>query len=161
MERKTCVSGGYCDLSNNRIINETGGEFKVNLLYTPMHFCSVCDNMYYIRLNEENPNKIVYYCRNCGNENDTLPTENICVSKIEIKQGGQRFDHIINKYTKYDPTLPRTNTVLCINSNCVNAKDAEGDSQGREIIYLRYDAINMKYVYLCPQCDSVWEMTSH
>ena len=27
--------------------------------------------MYYIRINEDDPNKLVYYCRKCGNE-DTL-----------------------------------------------------------------------------------------
>ena len=33
-----------------------------------MHFCSICSNMYYIRINAEEPNKLVYYCRKCGNE---------------------------------------------------------------------------------------------
>jgi len=28
-----------------------------------MHFCNVCSNMYYIRINADNPNKLVYYCR--------------------------------------------------------------------------------------------------
>ena len=33
-----------------------------------MHFCSVCNNMYYLRIDEKNPNKLDYYCRNCGHE---------------------------------------------------------------------------------------------
>lgn len=122
-----------------------------------MHFCSLCDNMYYIRLDADDPNKLVYYCRNCGNENDQLITDNICVSKIELKKGAKKFDRIINKYTKYDPTLPRTDTILCINSNC----PTNTQNKNREIIYLRYDADNMKYVYLCPECDFVWELTPH
>ena len=31
-----------------------------------MDFCSECDNMYYIKLNDEE-NELVYYCRKCGN----------------------------------------------------------------------------------------------
>jgi DNA-directed RNA polymerase subunit M/transcription elongation factor TFIIS len=120
-----------------------------------MHFCSVCSNMYYIRINSDDPNKLVYYCRKCGNEDKTLAIENVCVSKTQIKKSEQSFNHIINKYTKLDPTLPRINTVLCPNADCkTNTEGAE-----REIIYIRYDDTNMKYVYLCSDCDTVWNMT--
>ena len=118
-----------------------------------MHFCSNCNNMYYIRINSDNPNKLVYYCRNCGNEDQLLTADNVTVSKTVIKKTEQSFSHIINKYTKLDPTLPRINTILCPNIDCAtNTKDKE-----REIIYIRYDDINMKYVYLCSECDTVWQ----
>ena len=118
-----------------------------------MHFCSNCQNMYYIRINENEPNKLVYYCRQCGNEDSSITQDNICVSKIQIKKNEQTFDHIINKYTKYDPSLPRINTILCPNPDCeTNTKNTE-----REIIYIRYDDTNMKYVYVCSTCDTVWK----
>lgn len=121
-----------------------------------MHFCSNCQNMYYIRIDSTDPNKLEYYCRNCGNEDKLLATENVCVSKIQIKKSEQSFNHIINKYTKLDPTLPRVNTILCPNSDCeTNTKNKE-----REIIYIRYDDINFKYVYLCSSCDTVWKINS-
>jgi hypothetical protein len=34
-----------------------------------------------------------------------------------------------------------------------------GAPTDREIIYLRYDDVNMNFVYLCPVCDSVWNTT--
>ena len=118
-----------------------------------MHFCSVCNFMYYIRINSENSNELVYYCRNCGNEDKLIAVENLCVSKVQIQKSEQSFNHIINKYTKLDPTLPRINNILCPNAECeTNTKEKE-----REIIYIRYDDINMKYVYLCSTCDIVWE----
>lgn len=118
-----------------------------------MHFCSNCSNMYYIRINADDTNKLVYYCRNCGNEDKLLAVENVCVSKTQIKKNEQTFTHIINKYTKLDPTLPRIKNVLCPNPDCAtNTKEAE-----REIIYIRYDDTNMKYVYLCSTCDTVWK----
>ena len=118
-----------------------------------MHFCTNCSNMYYIRINSDNPNKLVYYCRNCGNEDKLLAIENVCVSKLQIKKNEQSFNHIINRYTKLDPTLPRINTILCPNVDCpTNTKSEE-----KEIIYIRYDDTNMKYIYLCSACDTVWK----
>jgi DNA-directed RNA polymerase subunit M/transcription elongation factor TFIIS len=110
--------------------------------------------MYYIRINSDNPNSLVYYCRQCGNEDKLLAIEDVCVSKIQIKKNDKSFNHIINKYTKLDPTLPRINNMLCPNADCIsNTKDKE-----REIIYIRYDDTNMKYVYLCCECETVWNM---
>ena len=118
-----------------------------------MHFCNNCSNMYYIRINSDDPNKLVYYCRNCGNEDKLLAIENVCVSKTQIKKNEKSFNHIINKYTKFDPTLPRINTILCPNPDCATNKD----NKEREIIYIRYDDTNMKYIYLCYECDTVWK----
>ena len=28
-----------------------------------MHFCKVCENMYYIRLKDDDSNSLIYYCR--------------------------------------------------------------------------------------------------
>ena len=117
-----------------------------------MHFCSNCNNMYYIRINSENPNKLVYYCRNCGDENQSISTDNVTVSKIIIKKTEQSFSNNVNQNTKLDPTLPRINNILCPNPSCLtNTEDKE-----REIIYIRYDDVNMKYIYLCSECDTVW-----
>jgi aspartate carbamoyltransferase regulatory subunit len=109
--------------------------------------------MYYIRINSDDPNKLVYYCRKCGNEDKLLAIENVCVSKTHIKKSEQSFSHIINKYTKLDPTLPRVNTILCPNPDCLTNTDAKA----REIIYIRYDDSNMKYIYVCSDCDTVWQ----
>jgi DNA-directed RNA polymerase subunit M/transcription elongation factor TFIIS len=109
--------------------------------------------MYYVKINVNNPNKLVYYCRNCGDENLLLSEENVTVSKTIIKKSQQSFSHIINKYTKLDPTLPRINNILCPNQDCITNKN----EKEREIIYIRYDDINMKYIYLCSDCDTVWK----
>ena len=56
-----------------------------------MHFCSNCQNMYYIRINSDDPNKLVYYCRNCGNEDTSLVIDKVCVSKTQIKKNAKKF----------------------------------------------------------------------
>lgn len=117
-----------------------------------MHFCDVCQNMYYIRIDNDEGNKLIYYCRKCGNEDDSITETNICVSKNSIAHNNQSFSHVINEYTKFDPTLPRFNSILCPNQDCcTNTKDTP-----REIIYIRYDEINLKYIYLCSTCDTTW-----
>ena len=120
-------------------------------IYTKMHFCSNCNNMYYVRISEDNENQLIYYCRKCGTEDTLITEDNICVSKTVLKKGEQKFTHIINKFTKLDPTLPRTTNMECPNTEC--KKDDK-----KEIIYIRYDDVNMKYVYICTACDKVWTL---
>ena len=118
-----------------------------------MHFCSTCKNMYYIRIDAEDSNILIYYCRNCGNEDTTITVDNICVSKVKVQKGEQQYSHIINKYTKLDPTLPRISKILCPNQEC----KTNIDDSPREIIYIRYDDVNINYIYLCSTCDTVWK----
>ena len=131
-----------------------------------MHFCNVCNNMYYISVTPEN--ELQYYCRNCGNIDNTVASENICVSKMNMKHSttNQSFSQVVNKYTKLDPTLPRIHTMRCPNDECPSNAGSSGGGGGggggarnkpkSEIIYVRYDDTNLKYVYLCAKCDKVW-----
>ena len=127
-----------------------------------MHFCSQCDNMYYIRVYADDGKKLIYYCRNCGHEDDLVSSENICVSKSNFKRSEQKYNHLINEYTKLDPTLPRIDTIKCPNGDCIsNGGSGDGEDEttnkNREVIFLRYDDTNMLYVYLCAKCDTVWK----
>ena len=148
--------------------------------------------MYYIRLTDTNG--IVYYCRNCGHEDDNITIDNVVVSHTSLKSGKNQYAHVVNKYTKLDPTLPRISTILCPNTECpcnrnhnptqyadraaiVGTSEEEAisgaagvgaaatgsnvdDAVPREVIYLRYDDINMKYIYLCAVCNTIWN-TEH
>ena len=123
--------------------------------------------MYYVMLGKEDSNSLIYHCRKCGDENTTLISElkNLCVSKTHIKNNTNKHSTIINEYTKLDPTLPRTNKLDCPNSNCptnsTNDEEEKGkkskkDKTKKEILFLRYDNDNMKYIYLCCRCDTSW-----
>jgi hypothetical protein len=159
--------------------------------------------MYYIRLTETN--EIVYYCRNCGNEDSTITIDNVVVSHTSLHQKGGSHANVVNKYTKLDPTLPRISTILCPKSECpcnrnhnpmqyadraaivgsadesetsglgpatglspatatataaTGATGEDADAVPREVIYLRYDDIQLKYIYLCAVCNTIWN-TEH
>lgn len=122
-----------------------------------MKFCVKCDNMYYISIDSEDDNKLSYYCRNCGFKDNDIGSDGICVLNTQIKKGKQQFHHIINEYTKLDPTLPRIYNIPCSNNNCpTNNNDESTEKIPREIIYMRYDDNNMRYVYICTTCDTKW-----
>jgi hypothetical protein len=142
--------------------------------------------MYYIRLTETNA--IVYYCRNCGNEDNTITIDNLVVSQTSLHQTGVNQTNGVNKYTKLDPTLPRISTIQCPNSECpcnrnhnptqyadraailgtteessagaASSEHDDADAVPREVIYLRYDDIRLKYIYLCAVCNTIWN-TEH
>ena len=121
-----------------------------------MNFCNNCNNMYYIKLEEEDCDKIVYYCRNCGNVDDKILDVNKCILEENINKTEDKYNVHINKYTKLDITLPRINTIKCPNSICETNKEGF-DTNNREIIYIRYDNTSMKYLYLCSHCDFIWK----
>lgn len=123
-----------------------------------MHFCENCGNMYYIRLLSDSDDKLIYYCRKCDHKDETLMNKNdICVSKTHIKSVSQTYKNILNEYTKLDPTLPRITRIDCPNSECDSNKEVgDKNKKKKEIIYIRYDNENMKFVYLCAVCDKVW-----
>ena len=121
-----------------------------------MHFCKNCDNMYYIKSQDDNCDKIIYYCRNCGDTDDTLIDMNKCIIKENINRSEDKYNIFINKYTKLDITLPRIKHIKCPNHDCEsNKKDFNQDD--KEIIYIRYDDVNMKYLYLCSHCNTTWK----
>jgi DNA-directed RNA polymerase subunit M/transcription elongation factor TFIIS len=115
---------------------------------TTMKFCPTCENLFYLTIEDET---VQYTCKKCGTIEDIQ--EDCTISNIFCNQQRQNVQNSVNQYTKLDPTLPRINFLKCPNDNCVNHEDRED----REIIYVRYDNVQLKYIYICPKCDTVWE----
>ena len=79
------------------------------------------------------------------------------VGKDDIKISSlKQFDsYTVNRYTKCDPTLPRSLKMSCPNQECSSAKDESGKSN---IVYIRHNDVDMKYTYMCCNCDMSWNM---
>jgi len=123
-----------------------------------MRFCKECGNMLYIKLSAKEEGEVenlIYYCRKCGNEEIDINEDNICVSRTIIKKTVSKIDHMVNEFTKLDPTLPRIKNMTCPDENCSSNQEGGGNP---EVIYLRYDDQNMKYIYLCAVCDKIWKL---
>ena len=124
-----------------------------------MKFCSNCDNMYYMKIVNPEPDsddtekKLIYFCKSCGNEVKII--DNLANFKVfKMNNENKSKDIHINEYTKYDPTLPHVSTIKCPNFKCLSNTNSEKYKQ--DVIYLRYDDKNMKYMYLCCNCDENW-----
>ncbi len=147
-----------------------------------MLFCNQCRNMLYLRIygGEESGDSLAYYCRHCHYEDEQTTVQAAMGSMVlstNYKKTEQPYHHIINAYTKLDPTLPRIYNMKCPSAECPTNhpststststalgkdKDKDKDSSdnhnhNNEIIYMRYDDDNMKYLYICSTCDTVWK----
>lgn len=118
-----------------------------------MKFCSVCQNMFYIEITNNDGDKLNYYCRNCG-EREVLEDETVCISSSSTSEK-DILDTFINQYTRLDPTLPRVTNILCPNNDCIT--NNTGNKITKEVLYIRYDNKNMKYAYMCVHCETVWK----
>ena len=126
-------------------------------------FCKVCDNLLSIEvLNEKVEGeedggekgkestsipKLYNICNSCNlqeeNKNITGSVFHLNYDLSDIKR-----DHIVNPYTRYDPTLPKALGIKCPNSNCPSG------SKKADIRYIKYDDKNMKYIYICLDCKN-------
>lgn len=118
-----------------------------------IRFCEYCENkLYHTIESSKESDSLTYFCRVCQKTNNDIIQDGICVLNIQY-EGNQEFENITNKYTKYDPTLPHIE-LPCPNEKCKTKNNADSKS---DIIYLRYDNVNMKHLYMCTTCDITWK----
>jgi hypothetical protein len=58
----------------------------------------------------------------------------------------------INEYTLLDPTLPHMKTLRCPKESC----DSRKDVSKQDVIYIKTDPINLKFIYKCTVCEKEW-----
>ncbi len=119
-----------------------------------MNFCDFCDNLLHLA---EIDNNLIHICSTCKRTCELPKNFNPCV--MQQNYGGDEkvfYECFINKYTKYDPTLPRVSSIPCPNKDCKSNLPDEKDKIKNEIIYVRYNEEDMRYVYLCCNCDQSW-----
>ena len=85
-------------------------------------------------------------------DDELIKTQDLKVYKF-TKEYKNKDVHI-NEYTKYDPTLPFTKRLNDFNLLCKS--NEEGSSLTQDVIYMRYDDKNMKYMYLYCHCNFNW-----
>lgn len=179
-----------------------------------MRFCPNCSNMLYLNVNGTN---LIYRCKNCAYE-ITEDESHKCVYENNYNNTYVAHEVVSNRYTKYDPTLPRLTNMKCINDNCISNSNHENiiivsnikslkkqnlidkysniehtiidlDTETflvkpknnneldkiyllslddefivkkmnkieSEIIFIKYDPSELKYVYICTYCNTSWK----
>lgn len=118
-----------------------------------MKFCTVCDNMYYLKTSEDGES-IMHYCKFCGHEDTEISDNGMSIIKTNILKKDNVYSDSVNKYSKNDPTLPKITTIRCPNADCKSNVEEEIK---RDIVYYRYNDSGKKYIYICKVCDTVWK----
>ncbi len=115
-----------------------------------MKFCDYCNNMLYVKVNGNKD--MVYYCKSCGfSKAEEKNGKSICIVDDNKINDFTKYSQYINNYLKYDPCLPRVNNIVCPKKDCSKPTDKDN-----EVIYIKYNPVNMKYIYTCCHCDHFW-----
>lgn len=118
-----------------------------------MRFCSLCNNMFYVKVDDDT--NLVYYCKFCNNsEQESKDKGSVLVIDDNKVDDNIRYRQYLNKNIIHDPTLPRVSNIVCPNTKCTKKAGSEN-----EVIYLKYDYANMKYLYYCCHCEHFWKTT--
>jgi DNA-directed RNA polymerase subunit M/transcription elongation factor TFIIS len=108
--------------------------------------------MLYIKYTIENEEHNLHlHCKFCNNIQEIDNNVPKLISRTSFKD-----DESINKWIKpdieKDVTLPRVTNILCVNTECTKAKDKDN-----EIILVRYNKVDVKYIYFCVHCKKFWK----
>ena len=115
---------------------------------TKLKFCPICSMCLF---NKVTDNVLTLQCHACGYvENQT---KGDLVSEIYVKERGSEAHKIVyNEFTRQDPTLPHLKTMKCPNGSC----ESNVGSAEKDVIYLKYDTENLKFLYICNVCGESW-----
>ena len=135
-----------------------------------MKFCDVCDNMLYVKVDTDEG--LMFYCKNCNftrtqnKDTSSLPLiaekhtngatkselDDNCIVDINYSDDARNYSVFMTPNIKYDMTLPRVNNIPCV--ECEKKKNKAKP----EVIYIKNDAANMKYLYFCYNCENFWRV---
>jgi DNA-directed RNA polymerase subunit M/transcription elongation factor TFIIS len=112
----------------------------------PLEFCNVCENYLYLDTSND---KLTKSCKTCGYKKDGeggLITETIIHAK-----SSEEYKYVVNEFTKQDPRLPHFKNLKCPNAACASQTTGQND-----VIVIKYDQKQLRFVYICSICDAKW-----
>lgn len=120
-----------------------------------MEFCKLCENMLYVKIDvQDDKQQLQNYCKNCNYVKDLPNDVSIPIVENNYEKEDKNYELFINPYIKHDPTLPRVNNIKCTNKDC----ESKNKNVENEVIYIKYDNEEMKYLYYCVHCDNFWKL---
>jgi DNA-directed RNA polymerase subunit M/transcription elongation factor TFIIS len=108
--------------------------------------------MYVMRLQQDG--KLFWKCLSCGIEEEQ---EGGCllVETLVQERSSEAYRIMLHEFTRQDATLPHVKNVKCPKGDCPSNSGTE-----RDVIYIKYDPVNMKYLYICNVCGDAWRSRS-
>lgn len=112
-----------------------------------MKFCDVCRNMLYVNVRD---NKLVLACACCSSEYDH-PDQDAPLSDTLYRDDSAKYHHLVTPLIHSDPTLPRIKHIKCKNESCTKPDDKDNN-----VVYVKYDDDNLRFLYSCSYCNAFW-----
>lgn len=121
-----------------------------------MRFCSRCDNMLYISLQPDEsrdgaPLSLTYSCKHCGFKT-AEDASSAPVLSTNYADDQTSYKQYATPFIRFDPTLPRVSDIKCPSAQCSKPADAPN-----EVIYVKYDPQNLRFLYYCVHCATFWK----
>lgn len=90
-------------------------------------------------------------CKTCGYRKEE--EKGLVMETIIQQKASEAYRVHLNEFTREDPRLPHLKTLPCPNTaECPTRKgEAETDT-----IYIKYDTVNVKFLYICNVCGTHW-----
>jgi len=124
-------------------------------------FCPTCRYFLFLENrevnteNDEKTSELFRLCRACGYSEKE--TQGCMVLETNLQERvNEGYKILLNEFTKMDPTLPHVKNIRCPNEEC----DSNTGAAERDVIYMKYDTVNLKFVYICTVCDKHWRSRS-
>lgn len=116
-----------------------------------LRFCPVCENYLYTDVDAESMD-LFRVCRKCGHkEKDTKG--GLVMEMMIQQQSAEGYKILLNEFTRKDPRLPHIRkNITCPNVGC----DSNKGGKDPDVIYIKYDAVNLLYLYICDICGEKW-----
>jgi hypothetical protein len=99
--------------------------------------------------------KLFWHCLSCGVEEEQVGGCLLMETLVQ-ERSSEGYKILLNEYTRQDPTLPHVKSIKCPKGDC--ASNTGGSD--RDVIYIKYDPVNMKYMYICNVCGEAWRSRS-
>jgi DNA-directed RNA polymerase subunit M/transcription elongation factor TFIIS len=114
----------------------------------PLDFCPVCENYLYLDTSND---KLTKSCKTCGYKKDGEEGGLITETIIQAKSS-EEYRYVVNEFTKEDPRLPHFKNLKCPNTACATQSGTPND-----VIVIKYDQKNLRFVYICNVCNAEWK----
>ena len=140
-----------------------------------MNFCPKCENLLVLQQGyAEVPtatggkaklyflNRICNFCNYAEVDNEG----GLVNETIVQERASEGYKILLNEFTRQDPTLPHVTTLPCPNTTGNPAKGLPicpthtAEKKPRDVIIIKYDAQNMKFLYICNVCGEQWKSRS-
>ena len=120
-----------------------------------LRYCPICENYLYMQVDAESQD-LRRVCRKCGFKEEDSKGGLVMEMMIQQKSS-EGYKILLNEFTRKDPRLPHIRkNITCPNTVC----DSNKGGKDPDVIYIKYDVVNLMYLYICDICGEQWHSRS-